>query len=49
MKTHLYVPYITNLSLDPFERTGRPDNGTKDGRAAIFRLVQVRILVLLFV
>jgi arylsulfatase A-like enzyme len=26
-------PYITNLRLDPFERTGWPNNGTKDGRS----------------
>ncbi len=31
-KTHPDVPYITNLRLDPFERMGWPDNGTKEGR-----------------
>ncbi|MGH1575018.1 arylsulfatase [Methylobacterium sp. P31] len=30
-KTKPDVPYITNLRLDPFERTGWPDNGTKNG------------------
>ncbi|MGX9983733.1 arylsulfatase [Methylobacterium fujisawaense] len=25
------IPYITNLRLDPFERTGWPDDGTKTG------------------
>ena len=30
-KTKPDVPYITNLRLDPFERTGWPNNGTKDG------------------
>jgi arylsulfatase A-like enzyme len=30
-KTKPDVPYITNLRLDPFERTGWPDNGTKTG------------------
>ncbi|WHQ70565.1 arylsulfatase [Methylorubrum extorquens] len=30
-KTKPDVPYITNLRLDPFERTGWPDNGTKAG------------------
>jgi arylsulfatase len=30
-KTKPDVPYITNLRLDPFERTGFPDNGTKNG------------------
>jgi arylsulfatase A-like enzyme len=35
-KTHVDVPYITNLRLDPFERTGWPNNGTKDGAQAYF-------------
>jgi arylsulfatase A-like enzyme len=35
-KTHPDVPYITNLRLDPFERTGWPSNGTKDGAQAYF-------------
>jgi arylsulfatase len=30
-KTKPDVPYITNLRLDPFERTGWPDNGSKSG------------------
>ncbi|MHB2209791.1 arylsulfatase [Methylobacterium sp. CM6257] len=30
-KTKPDIPYITNLRLDPFERTGWPDNGTKTG------------------
>src|SRR5260221_4253278 len=30
------VPYITNLRLDPFERTGWPNNGTKDGAQQYF-------------
>jgi arylsulfatase A-like enzyme len=30
------VPYITNLRLDPFERTGWPGNGTKDGAQQYF-------------
>jgi arylsulfatase A-like enzyme len=33
-KTKPDVPYITNLRLDPFERTGWPGNGTKDGSLA---------------
>ena len=45
-KTHPDVPYITNLRLDPFERTGWPNNGTKEGGAAILRLVQIPILAL---
>ena len=35
-KTKLDVPYLTNLRLDPFERTGWPDNGTKDGSQQYF-------------
>ena len=32
----LDVPYITNLRLDPFERMGWPNNGTKDGAQQYF-------------
>src|SRR6202163_2767387 len=35
-KTHPDVPYITHLRLDPFERTGWPNNGTKDGAQQYF-------------
>jgi len=35
-KTHPDVPYITNLRLDPFERTGWPNDGTKEGSEAYF-------------
>ena len=35
-KTHPDVPYITNLRLDPFERTGWPGNGSKDGAQQYF-------------
>jgi len=35
-KTHLDVPTITNLRLDPFERTGWPMNGTKEGAQQYF-------------
>src|ERR1700722_9378500 len=35
-KTHPDVPYIPNLRLDPFERTGWPSNGTKDGAQQYF-------------
>ncbi|MCK7492081.1 MAG: hypothetical protein MZW92_10835 [Comamonadaceae bacterium] len=45
-KTHPDVPYLTNLRLDPFERTGWPNNGTKDGSQQLLRLVQVRVLAL---
>ena len=45
-KTKADVPYLTNLRLDPFERTGWPDSGTKDRGAEILPVVQVRILAL---
>src|SRR6476620_10080696 len=35
-KNHMDVPYITNLRLDPFERLGWPNNGTKDGAQQYF-------------
>jgi arylsulfatase len=35
-KTHPDVPYITNLRLDPFERTGWPNAGTKEGSQQYF-------------
>ena len=43
-KTKPDVPYITNLRLDPFERTGWPNNGTKEGGQQALRLVQVPVL-----
>jgi len=30
------VPYLTNLRLDPFERTGWPENGVKNGSLQYF-------------
>jgi arylsulfatase len=35
-KTRPDVPYLINLRLDPFERTGWPSNGTKDGAQEYF-------------
>jgi arylsulfatase len=35
-KTHMDVPDITNLRLDPFERMGWPNNGTKEGAQGYF-------------
>jgi arylsulfatase A-like enzyme len=35
-KTHVDVPYLTNLRLDPFERTGWPNDGTKEGAQQYF-------------
>ena len=39
---------LPDLASRPFERTGWPGNGTKDGRSAVLRLVQVRILEIRF-
>ncbi len=35
-KTRSDVPYLTNLRLDPFERTGWPDSGTRFGSQEYF-------------
>ncbi len=35
-KTHVDVPYLINLRLDPFERTGWPNDGTKEGGQQYF-------------
>jgi arylsulfatase len=35
-KTKPDVPYITNLRLDPFERTGWPNSGTREGAQQFF-------------
>jgi arylsulfatase len=35
-KTHPDVPYLTNLRLDPFERTGWPENLSKSGSLETF-------------
>jgi hypothetical protein len=35
-KTKPDVPYLINLRLDPFERTGWPDSGTKYGAQQYF-------------
>ena len=45
-KTHVDVPYITNLRLDPFERTGWPNNGTKEGAQQYFDWFKYPILAL---
>ena len=39
-KTKADVPYLTNLRLDPFERTGWPENGTKTGSQNYFSWFQ---------
>jgi arylsulfatase len=48
-KTHPDVPYITNLRLDPFERTGWPENGTKDGAQGYFSWFQYEFWRFVFV
>ena len=45
-KTHPDVPVITNLRLDPFERTGWPNDLTERRVGTILRLVQVSVLAL---
>ena len=35
-KIQVDVPYLTNLRLDPFERTGWPNTGTKEGAQEYF-------------
>ncbi len=48
-KTHADVPYLTNLRLDPFERTGWPENGTKDGAQNYFSWFQYEFWRFVFV
>jgi len=48
-KTHPDVPYLTNLRLDPFERTGWPGNGTKDGAQEYFSWFQYEFWRFVFV
>jgi arylsulfatase A-like enzyme len=36
VKNHMDVPTITNLRLDPFERTGWPQDGTREGGQQYF-------------
>jgi arylsulfatase len=35
-KAHVDVPFLTNLRLDPFERTGWPESGTRGGAQQYF-------------
>jgi arylsulfatase len=35
-KTQVDIPYLINLRLDPFERQGWPNNGTKEGGQQYF-------------
>jgi len=48
-KTTPDVPYITNLRLDPFERTGWPGNGTKDGGQSYFEWFKYQFWRFVFV
>ena len=48
-KTHADVPYLTNLRLDPFERTGWPENGTKGGSQDYFSWFQYEFWRFVFV
>ncbi len=48
-KTHPDVPYLINLRLDPFERTGWPDNGTKTGSQNYFQWFQYEFWRFVFV
>jgi arylsulfatase len=48
-KTHPDVPYLTNLRLDPFERTGWPENGTKTGSQEYFGWFQYEFWRFVFV
>jgi len=43
------VPYITNLRLDPFERTGWPENGTKNGAQHYFGWFQYEFWRFVFI
>ncbi len=48
-KTHPDVPYLTNLRLDPFERTGWPESGTKAGSQNYFQWFQYEFWRFVFV
>jgi hypothetical protein len=48
-KTHVDVPYLINLRLDPFERTGWPDSGTKEGGQEYFSWFQYEFWRFVFV
>ena len=48
-KTQADVPYLTNLRLDPFERTGWPVDGTKEGSQNYFTWFQYEFWRFVFV
>jgi arylsulfatase len=49
VKNHVDVPYITNLRLDPFERMGWPNNGTKEGAQQYFDWMKFQFWRFVFV
>jgi arylsulfatase len=49
VKSHVDVPHLTNLRLDPFERTGWPDSGTKTGAQNYFQWFQYEFWRFVFV
>ncbi len=48
-RAHLDVPSLTNLRLDPFERTGWPNSGTKEGSQNYFSWFQYEFWRFVFV
>src|SRR5881296_3486463 len=48
-KNHVDVPHLINLRLDPFERTGWPDSGTKIGSQNYFQWFQYEFWRFVFV
>jgi arylsulfatase len=48
-KTHPDTPFLTNLRLDPFERTGWPEYGTKTGSQEYFGWFQYEFWRFVFV
>jgi len=48
-KSHVDVPHLINLRLDPFERTGWPDSGTKTGAQNYFQWFQYEFWRFVFV
>jgi len=48
-KTHPDVPHLTNLRLDPFERTGWPENQTRSGSQNYFSWFQYEFWRFVFV
>jgi arylsulfatase len=48
-KSKVDVPFLTNLRLDPFERTGWPENGTREGAQGYFGWFQYEFWRFVFV